>query len=163
MTHGPLAGVHPVSVAAYQQQWVVYFSSASETRIAHQIYRIRLDGTGIMVVLQGGGTNRGSSNPDFRVYAGVWSNVTMRGNGRLGIVRRLKVLVPSTASCCRPGKFRTTAESGGYQVKTRDGFATDEYQIKPPDFIYRVATLSTSSPTRCTVRRRFADQWGGPT
>ena len=44
---------------------VVYFSSPERNPIATDIYRIRLDGTGMTRLSQGGGTNRAIFNPDF--------------------------------------------------------------------------------------------------
>ena len=62
---------------------VVYFSSAERSPVATDIYRIRLDGTGMTRLSQGDGTNRAIFNPDFTQYVGVWSNVTTPTQVRL--------------------------------------------------------------------------------
>ena len=62
---------------------LAYFSSPERNAIATDIYRIRLDGTGMTRLSQSGGTNRAIFNPDFSQYVGVWSNVTTPTQVRL--------------------------------------------------------------------------------
>jgi dipeptidyl-peptidase 4 len=140
---------------------VAYFSSAERNPVATDIYRIRLDGTGMTRLSQGGGTNRAIFNPDFSQYVGVWSNVTTPTQVRLHRSDGSEVRVIDGNAVPVLAEFRLTKPEF-VQVKTRDGFVMDGMLIKPPDFNpsrrYPVYQFTYAGPGAAQVR----DSWGGP-
>ena len=112
---------------------VAYFSSAERNPVATDIYGIRLDGTGMTRLSQGGGTNRAIFNPDFSHYVGVWSNVTTPTQVRLHRSDGSEVRVIEGNAVPVLAEFKLTTPEF-VQVNTRDGFVMDGMLIKPPDF-----------------------------
>ena len=140
---------------------VAYFSSPERNSIATDIYRIRLDGTGMTRLSQGGGTNRAIFNPDFSQYVGVWSNVTTPTQVRLHRSDGTEARVIDGNAVPAFADFKL-ATPEFVQVKTRDGFVMDGMLIKPPDFNpsrrYPVYQFTYAGPGAAEVR----DSWGGP-
>jgi dipeptidyl-peptidase-4 len=139
---------------------VAYFSSPERNSVATDIYSIRLDGTALTRLSQGGGTNRAIFNPDFSLYVGVWSNVTTPTQVRLHRANGSDVRVIDGNPVPALAEFTLTAPEF-VQVKTRDGFAMDGMLIKPPDFNpsrrYPVYQFTYAGPGAAEVR----DSWGG--
>ena len=134
---------------------VAYFSSAERNPVATDIYRIRLDGTGMTRLSQGGGTNRAIFNPDFSQYVGVWSNVTTPTQVRLHRSDGSEVRVIDGNAVPVLAEFKLTTPEF-VQVKTRDGFVMDGMLIKPPDFNpsrrYPVYQFTYAGPGAAQVR-----------
>ena len=59
-----------------QDAGVLYFAGTEHSPIGTDIYRINLDGTGLTRLSQIEGTHRAIFNPNFTLFADVWSNVT---------------------------------------------------------------------------------------
>ena len=55
---------------------LVYFSASERSPLGTDIYRIRLDGSGLTRLSQVDGTHRAIFNPAFTLFADMWSNVT---------------------------------------------------------------------------------------
>jgi dipeptidyl-peptidase-4 len=143
-----------------QNAGVLYFSASEHSPIGTDIYRITIDGTGLTRLSQTDGTHRAIFNPDFTLFADVWSNVTTPTQVRLyrtngGEVRALD-LNPVTA--LRDYRLSTPEF---VQVKTRDGFAMEGMLIKPVDFNpnrrYPVYQFTYAGPGASQVK----NQWGG--
>jgi dipeptidyl-peptidase 4 len=138
----------------------VYFSASERSPIGTDIYRINLDGTGLTRLSQTDGTHRAIFNPDFTLFADVWSNVTTPPQVRLyrssGPEVRALHLNPVTA--LRDYRLSTPEF---VQVKTRDGFVMEGMLIKPPDFDpnrrYPVYQFTYAGPGASQVK----NQWGG--
>jgi dipeptidyl-peptidase 4 len=139
---------------------VVYFSSAERNPVATDIYRIRLDGSGMTRLSQGGGTNRPIFNPDSTQYVGIWSNVTTPTQVRLHRTDGSEVRVIDSNAVPVLAEFNPSTPEF-VQVKSRDGFVMEGMLIKPPDFNpsrrYPVYQFTYAGPGASQVR----DQWGG--
>jgi dipeptidyl-peptidase-4 len=140
---------------------VAYFSSAERNPIGVDIYNIRLDGTAMTRLSQGGGTNRAIFSPDFSQYVGVWSNVTTPTQVRLHRSDGSELRVIDANPVPVLAEFKPTTPEF-VQVKTRDGFVMEGMLIKPPDFNpsrrYPIYQFTYAGPGASQVR----DQWGGP-
>jgi dipeptidyl-peptidase-4 len=143
-----------------QNAGVLYFSASEHSPIGTDIYRINIDGTGLTRLSQTEGTHRALFNPDFTLFADVWSNVTTPTQVRLyrtnGSEVRALDLNPVTA--LRDYRLSTPEF---VQVKTRDGFVMEGMLIKPVDFNpnrrYPVYQFTYAGPGASQVK----NQWGG--
>jgi dipeptidyl-peptidase 4 len=143
-----------------QTAGVAYFSATERSALGTDIYRVNLDGSGLTRLSQTEGTHRAMFNPDFTLFADVWSNVTTPPQVRLhrnsgNEVRALSLNpVPSLRD------YRLTTPEF-VQVKTRDGFVMEGMLIKPPDFNpsrrYPVYQFTYAGPGASQVK----NQWGG--
>ena len=138
-----------------------YFSASERSPIGTDIYRIKLDGSGLTRLSQADGTHRAIFNPDFTLFADTWSNVTTPSQVRLhrssdGSEVRAIDLNPVTA--LRDYRLSTPEF---VQVKTRDGFVMEGMMIKPVDFNpsrrYPVYQFTYAGPGASQVK----NQWGG--
>ncbi|CAN5583457.1 S9 family peptidase [soil metagenome] len=139
----------------------VYFSAAGERSwIADDIYRIKLDGTGLTRLSKEEGSHRASFSPDFSQYLDFWSNVNTPTQLRLfksdGTL--VKVLDENKVPALSEYKL---GKPEFLNVKTRDGFTMEAMMIKPPDFDptkkYPVMAYTYSGPHAPSVR----NSWGG--
>jgi dipeptidyl-peptidase-4 len=143
-----------------QANGAVYFASPERNPIGTDIYRIRLDGSGLTRLSQGGGTHRAAFNTDYTRYVGGWSNATTPAQTRLHRADGTEVRVMDANTGNALGDFRLSKPEF-VQVKARDGFVMDGMLIKPPDFDpsrrYPVYQFTYAGPGAAEVR----DQWGG--
>ncbi|HZH35567.1 MAG TPA: S9 family peptidase, partial [Pyrinomonadaceae bacterium] len=140
----------------------VYFSATKDSPIATQIYRVKLDGTGMQRISNGDGSHSALFNSTFTHFVDTYSDPTTPTQTRLyradGAVERVinenKVAVLSEYKLSRP-EFT--------KIKTRDGFEMETMMIRPPDFDankkYPVMTFVYSGPHAPQVR----NSWGGTT
>jgi dipeptidyl-peptidase-4 len=139
---------------------MAYFSSPERSSIATDIFRIRLDGTGMTRLSQRAGTNRAIFNPDFSYYVGIWNNITTPTQVRLHRADGSEVRVIDGNPVRALAEFNLSAPEF-VQVKTRDGFVMDGMLIRPPDFNparrYPVYQFTYAGPGAAQVR----DQWDG--
>jgi dipeptidyl-peptidase-4 len=143
-----------------QNAGVLYFAGTERSPIGTDIYRINLDGGGLTRLSQVDGTHRAIFNPDFTLFADVWSNVTTPPQVRLhrssGADVRAVDLNPVTV--LRDYRLSTPEF---VQVKTRDGFVMEGMLIKPADFNpnrrYPVYQFTYAGPGASQVK----NQWGG--
>ena len=143
-----------------QNAGALYFSASAHSPIGTDIYRINIDGTGLTRLSQTEGTHRAIFNPDFTLFADVWSNVTTPPQVRLyrnnGSEMRALDLNPVTA--LRDYRLSTPEF---VKVKTRDGFVMEGMLIKPVDFNpnrrYPVYQFTYAGPGASQVK----NQWGG--
>jgi dipeptidyl-peptidase-4 len=145
-----------------RQNRLAYFSGAGQSDVwnAEQIYRVRLDGTGLMQLTKTPGNHSASFNPSFTHFVDNWSDVNTpvqtrlyRADGTLERVlneNRVDVL-----SQYKLGKVEFTS------VRTRDGFEMEAMMILPPNFDrskkYPVLSYTYSGPHAPSVR----NGWGG--
>ncbi len=138
----------------------VFFSAPERSSITTDIYRIRLDGTGMTRISQTSGTHRAIFSPDFSRYVGIWSSATTPTQVRLHRADGSEVRVIDANAVPVLTEFRPSPPEF-VQVKTRDGFVMDGMLIKPPDFTpsrrYPVYQFTYAGPGAAQVR----DQWGG--
>jgi dipeptidyl-peptidase 4 len=111
----------------------VYFAGTEHSPIGLDVYRVRLDGTGLTRLSREDGTHRATFNSSFTQYIDSWSNFTTPTQVRLhradGSEVRTIDANPSTAL----GEYRLVKPEL-LHVKTRDGFVMEALMIKPPDF-----------------------------
>lgn len=140
----------------------VYFPSSERTAIGTDLYRIRLDGTGLTRLSQPLGTHRAIFNPAFTHYVGIWSDVTTPPQVRLHRADGTELRVIDANPVRTHAQFRLSKPEF-VQVPARDGFMMDAMIIKPPDFSparrYPVFQHTYAGPGAAQVR----NQWGGQT
>ena len=144
-----------------QGEGLVYFAASERSPIGTDIYRIKIDGSGLTRLSQVDGTHRALFNPGFTLFADTWSNVTTPSQVRLhrssdGSEVRAIDLNPVPAL----HDYRLSTPEF-VQVKTRDGFVMEGMMIKPPDFNpsrrYPVYQFTYAGPGASQVK----NQWGG--
>jgi len=144
-----------------QGEGLLYFAASERSPLGTDIYRIKIDGSGLTRLSQVDGTHRALFNPGFTLFADTWSNVTTPSQVRLhrssdGSDVRAIDLNPVTA--LRDYRLSTPEF---VQVKTRDGFVMEGMMIKPPDFNpsrrYPVYQFTYAGPGASQVK----NQWGG--
>jgi dipeptidyl-peptidase 4 len=140
----------------------VYFRGTEHSHIAEQVYRIKLDGTGMVRLTQAEGGHRSVFNPTFTMFLDYWSDLNTPTQVRLyktdGTLQRL--IEENPVQTLKQYKLGT-AEL--LQVKTHDGFLMEAMMIRPPDFDrgkkYPVMSFTYSGPHAPQVR----NSWGGST
>ena len=117
-----------------QNGWV-YFSGTERSPIGNDVYRIKLNGTGLERLSQPAGTHGAEFSPAFSYYIDKWSTIMTPAQARLHRAdgREVRVLHMNLADFGSFGDFKLSKPEF-LQVKTRDGFAMEAMMIKPPDF-----------------------------
>jgi dipeptidyl-peptidase-4 len=111
----------------------VYFSGTERSPIGGDVYRIKLDGSGLRRLSAADGTHSAVFSPSMAYYVDTWSAVTTPPQTRLhaGDGTELRVLEENKVAAL--GDYRLS-QPEFRQVKTRDGFVMEAMLIKPPDF-----------------------------
>ena len=114
-----------------QNGWI-YFSGTERSYIGQDVYRIRLDGSGLQRLSGSPGTHTATFSPGFSFYVDRWSDVHTPPQTRLHHAdgRECASDANRVASL---NEFRHSKPEF-LQVKTRDGFVMEAMMIKPPDF-----------------------------
>jgi dipeptidyl-peptidase 4 len=140
----------------------VYFPSSERSAIGTDIYRVKLDGSGLTRLSQTPGTHRAIFNPSFTQYVGTWSDVTTPTQVRLHRADGTEVRVIDANPVRTHAQFQLSKPEF-VQVTARDGFVMDGMIIRPPDFNparrYPVFQHTYAGPGAAQVR----NQWGGQT
>ncbi len=148
--------LHGVDTA---NEWI-YFSGTERSLIGGDVYRVRLDGTGMERLSKTAGTHAATFSPTLAYYIDRWSDATTPPQVRLHANdgREVRVVDPNTVPAL-----------AGYQlskpefltVATQNGFAMQAEMIKPPDFDpsrrYPVYQFTYGGPHAPMVH----DAWGG--
>ncbi len=149
--------LHGVDEAA---GWI-YFSGTERSPIGEDVYRVRLDGTGLQRLSKSEGTHSAKFSPALAFFIDSWSDITTPTK---------VALLRNDGSSVRTIDENTVAALGGYrlskpefvQVKTRDGFVMEAMMIKPPDFDpsrrYPVFQFTYGGPHAPQVRNVFGGQ-----
>ena len=140
----------------------VYFSGTERSPIGGDVYRVKLDGSGLTRLSAAPGTHEALFNPGFSLYLDTWSDATTPPQTRLhradGVLQRVVEANPVTAL----SEYRL-AKPEFLQVKTRDGFTMEAMLIRPPDFDasrrYPVFQHTYAGPHAPQVK----NAWGGQT
>lgn len=140
-----------------------YFSGTERSHIGQDVYRIRLDGTGLQRLSNEAGTHSATFNPSLTHYVGKWSDVRTPDQVRLHA---------SDGKVVRMIEENRVAVLSEYelpnveflQVKTRDGFPMEAMMIKPANFDpskkYPVYQFAYAGPHAQSVRNSWAGQRG---
>jgi dipeptidyl-peptidase 4 len=138
----------------------VYFSGTERSQIGSDIYRIKLDGTGLVKLTETVGTHSANFDPTFTHFIDTWSDVMTPPQVRLyGADGKLvRVIDENKVEALK--QFRLSKPEF-LQVKTRDGFVMEAMMIKPHDFDpkkkYPVYQHTYGGPHAPQVR----NGWGG--
>jgi dipeptidyl-peptidase 4 len=138
----------------------VYFRGTADSHIAEQVYRVRLDGTGLTRLTKTEGTHKPNFNPQLTLFLDAWGDVNTPTQVRLHEAdgTPLRVVDENRAELLRQyrlGKVELL------QVKTRDGFPMEAMMIRPPGFDpskkYPVMSFTYGGPHAPQVK----NGWGG--
>jgi dipeptidyl-peptidase-4 len=111
----------------------VYFAATEHSPIGTDIYRVRLDSTGLMRLSRQDGTHRGTFSPSFSQYIDSWSSFMTPPQLRLHRADGAEVRVIDANPAPTLAEYRLSKPEL-LQVKTRDGFVMEALMIRPPDF-----------------------------
>ena len=141
---------------------LVYFSAKERSPIGSDIYRVKIDGSGLQRLTEVPGTHSASFDPTLSVFIDTWSDAQTPPQVRLhnSDGRVLRVIDENRIEALNQFKL---AKPEFVQVKTRDGFVMEAMLIKPPDFDaskkYPVYSHTYSGPQAPQVR----NAWGATT
>ncbi len=140
----------------------VYFSGTERSPTGTDVYRIRLDGTGLERLSPSEGTHQALFNPTFTLFVDTWSDVQTPPQVRLFTAEGTQVRVIDENKVEALTEYKLS-QPEFVQVKTRDGFVLEAMMIRPPDFDpkkkYPVWNEVYGGPHAPLVRNR----WGGTT
>jgi dipeptidyl-peptidase-4 len=138
----------------------IYFSAAERSPTGVDIYRARLDGTGLTRVSQSPGTHRATFNPSFSHYVDSWSDINTPSQVRLHKADGSEARVLDANAVKALADYRLSKPEF-LQVTTRDGFVMEAMMIKPPDFNpsrrYPVFQHTYAGPGA----QQVVNRWGG--
>jgi dipeptidyl-peptidase-4 len=111
----------------------IYFSGTERSPIGRDVYRVRLDGTGLQRLSSAAGTHTARFGPSYTFYLDTWSDVTTPPQVRVHRSDGSQVRVIDANPVAALGQYRL-AKPEFMQVGTRDGFLMEAMMIRPPDF-----------------------------
>jgi dipeptidyl-peptidase-4 len=111
----------------------VYFSGTERSPIGSDVYRVRLDGTGLTRLSGRPGTHLAAFPRSFSRYADVWSDLQTPPQVRLHAADGTERRVIADAPVKALAEYRLQRPEL-VQVPTRDGFVMEAMMIKPPGF-----------------------------
>ena len=139
----------------------VYFSSTERSPIDLDLYRVRVDGTGIQRLSTAAGRHNVFLNPARTMLLDSWSDIVTPPQVRLhstGSDIAIRVVDPNPV---RGLKQQGLSTPELLQVTTRDGFVMEALMIKPPNFDptrrYPVYQFTYAGPHAPQV----SNAWGG--
>ncbi len=150
---------HPVELVDEKGGWV-YFTAKKDSPLASNLYRVKLDGTGLERLTTAAGDHRVSVSPAGGLFIDTWSD-----HARPTKVRLCKADGSAARTLdTNPVYTREEYRTGTYElvrIPTPDGFELDGSLLKPPGFDpkrhYPVWVQTYAGPHMPTVH----DSWGG--
>jgi dipeptidyl-peptidase-4 len=112
----------------------VYFSSTTHSPIGLDLYRVRLDGTGLQRVSTAAGRHHVFVNPSRTLFLDSWSDITKPPQVRVHSTTTRDLVRVVDANNVPSLKEHGLSMPELMQVKTRDGFDMEAVMIKPPNF-----------------------------
>ncbi len=138
----------------------IYFAATERSHIGSDVYRVKLDGSGLTRLSQAPGTHRASFNPTFTHYIDSWSDLATPTQVRLHRADGAEVRVIDKNDVVALKDYRLSKPEL-LQVTTKDGFVLEAMLIKPIDFDpsrkYPVFQATYAGPHAPQVR----NAWGG--
>jgi dipeptidyl-peptidase 4 len=110
-----------------------YFSGTERSHIGQDVYRIRLDGTGLQRLSQPAGTHTAVFNPSRTLYVDKWNDVRTPSQIRVHRHDGRQTHVVEENRVAALGEY-DLPNIEFMQVKTRDGFVMEAAMIKPANF-----------------------------
>jgi dipeptidyl-peptidase-4 len=144
-----------------EDKGVAYFSATEHSHIAPSLYRVRLDGSGLMRITNDEGTHSVSMSPRYNFVVDRWSDINTPTKTRLLDVdgKLVRVIEDNKVDALNQYKL---GKAELLQVKTRDGFVMEAMMIKPPDFDpnkkYPIFEFTYSGPNAPQVRNAWSGQ-----
>ena len=139
---------------------LIYFAGTERSHIGRDIYKVKLDGSGLTRLSERAGTHNATFNPAFTHYVGRWSDVNTPTQVRLHKADGVEVRVIDRNEVAALKDYRLSKPEF-LQVKTKDGFTLEAMLIKPVDFDpsrkYPVFQSTYAGPHAPQVR----NSWGG--
>jgi dipeptidyl-peptidase 4 len=111
----------------------MYFSGTERSPIGSDIYRIKLDGSGLQRLSRTAGTHDADFSRTFAYYVDTWSDISTPPQTRLHRNDGTDVRTLRENRVAALAEFKLSTPEF-LQVRTRDGFVMDAMMIKPPDF-----------------------------
>ncbi len=157
VTTGPFQS-HPVERVDEKAGWV-YFTAKKDSPLASNLYRVRLDGSGLQRLTSSSGDHHVSVSPTANLFIDTWSSHAEPTKVRLcqadgASARTLDTNPVYTREEYRVGTFELV------HIKTPDGFTLDGSLLKPPDFDakrrYPVWVMTYGGPHMPQVQDRWA-------
>jgi len=140
----------------------IYFSGTERSPIGGDVYRVRLDGSGLRRLSEAPGSHVAIFNPSATLYIDTWSDATTPAQVRLHRADGTEARVIDANPVKVLAEYRLSKPEF-LQVKTRDGFVMEAMMIKPPGFDgarkYPVYQHTYGGPHAQTVK----NAWGGTT
>ena len=140
----------------------MYFSASERSPIGVDVYRARLDGTGMTRIVNRAGTHRASFSPQMSMFIDSWSDLTTPPQVRLHEADGSEIRVMHRSEIEQLAKFQLSKPEL-LQVTTRDGFVMEAMLIRPLNFDasrkYPVMQFTYGGPGASSVR----NAWGGST
>jgi dipeptidyl-peptidase-4 len=138
----------------------VYFSGTRDSSIATNLYRVRLDGTGLQRLTTATGEHEVSVSPKGNFFLDTWSNHTTPTKVLLQHTDGTPARTLDTNPVYALEEYRRGAHEL-VQIKTPDGFVLEGSLLKPPDFDpkrrYPVWFKTYAGPHTPTIH----DSWAG--
>jgi dipeptidyl-peptidase-4 len=111
----------------------IYFSGTERSVLGGDVYRVRLDGTGLQRLSAAAGTHDATFNPSFTQYLDSFSDVETPA--RISLERndgsRVRVVDANEPATLRQYRL---SKPEFVQIRTRDGFVMEALLIKPANF-----------------------------
>jgi dipeptidyl-peptidase-4 len=138
-----------------------YFRGTEHSPIAEQVYRIKLDGSGMKRLSEMEGNHRPNFNPQATLFIDNWSDINTPMQVRLFNADGSPARVISENPVEALKQYRL-GKAEFMQVKTRDGFLMEAMMIRPPDFDpakkYPVLSFTYSGPHAPQVKNSWGSQ-----
>ena len=142
------------------ETWL-YFTSTTASPIGLDLYRVRLDGTGLERLSAIDGKHESFLDPSRTLFLDSRSDINTPPQVRLHRVGTREAVRVVDANPVRALKESGLSVPELIQVKTRDGFVMEALMIKPPDFdpsrqypVYQFTYGGPHSP-------QVSNAWGG--
>jgi len=139
----------------------VYFSGTERTPIGGDVYRVKLDGSGLQRLSSVSGTHDATFNPGFTTYLDLWSDVKTPPQIRVHRAedgREIRALAENRVAALAEFPLSTPEF---VHVPARDGFVMEAMMIKPPRFDpsrkYPVYQFTYGGPHA----QQVVDRWRG--
>lgn len=140
----------------------IYWSGTERSHIGGDIYRVRLDGSGLTRLSGATGTHSASFNPSFTHYIDTWSSLSTPPQVRVHAADGSELRVIDANEPTVLQQYRLS-DPEFLQVTNREGFTMEAVMITPPDFDptrrYPVYQHVYGGPHTQRVR----DRWTGST
>ena len=141
----------------------VYFSGTERSHIGADVYRVKLDGTGLQRLSEQAGTHAASFDPTFKHYIDSWSDAWTPAQVRLHSADGKVVRVIDENKVAALSQYKLSKPEY-LTVKTRDGFEMEAMIMKPigfdPRIKYPVFIQTYGGPHAPQVRNTFNNGMG---